>query len=282
MAGLLSIVATPIGNLEDITLRALRVLRGADLIAAEDTRHTAKLLSHYEIHTPTTSFHEHNERTRLPGLLRRLADGQKIALVSDAGTPGISDPGYRLVDAAREAGVAVEVVPGPSAVIAALVTSGLPTDSFTFLGFPPIRSKARIEWLQMVVDSSRTTVFFESPHRIRATLTELAALAPTRLVAIARELTKIHETLVIKPSAEAIASLPELPKGEFTLVIAPKSAEQIADDAVAPKVLLVEFGELTNNGASSRRDAIRTLATRHGLSSKSVYAAIERAKQSVK
>src|SRR4029450_8855987 len=136
MPGTLFIVSTPIGNLEDITLRALRILREADLIAAEDTRHTAKLLHHYDIHTPTTSFHEHNETAKLPSVMRRLADGQRVAIVSDAGTPGISDPGFRLVNAAREAGIRVEVVPGPSAVIAALVPSGLPVDSVTFLGFP--------------------------------------------------------------------------------------------------------------------------------------------------
>src|SRR5918995_2055086 len=200
MTGILYVVATPIGNLEDVTLRALRVLREVSLIAAEDTRRTARLLQHYSIPTPTTSLHEHNERTRTPGLVRRLQEGDSLALVTDAGTPVLSDPGALLVAAAHEAGIRVEPVPGPSAVMAALSGSGLHlSDGFLFAGFPPFRSTARKAFLQRVSGEQRPVVLFEAPHRVRALLADMLAVVGDRRITIARELTKIHEELVIGP-----------------------------------------------------------------------------------
>ena len=215
----LFLVATPIGNLEDITLRALRVLREVDLIAAEDTRRTAKLLAHYDIHTKTTSFYEQVEREKTPRLLEHLASGRSLALVSDAGTPGISDPGYRLTRAAITAGFRVEAVPGASAVFAALVPSGLPTDAFSFVGFPPPKAKAREGWLRDLADRRETLVFFEAPHRIRATLEAVLAVLGNRQISVGRELTKLHEETVRGSVSAALACLP-LPRGEFTVVLA--------------------------------------------------------------
>src|SRR5689334_19529412 len=185
MAGILYVVATPIGNLEDVTLRALRILREVSLIAAEDTRRTAKLLQHYSISTRTTSLHEHNEREKTPRLVERLRSGDSIALVSDAGTPAISDPGQGLVAAAREAGIRVDSVPGPSSVMAAISASGLPAAEFIFLGFPPHRSNARTNWLRTIACETRLAVFFEAPHRIRQTLAELSAFTgPDRIIGV--------------------------------------------------------------------------------------------------
>jgi len=192
--GTLFLVATPIGNMEDLTFRALRVLREADLIAAEDTRHTSKLLNHYDVRTPTTSLHDHNESARIPGLLARLAAGERVALVSDAGTPSVSDPGFRLVRAAIDAGIRVEAVPGPSAVLAALACSGLPTDAFVFVGFPPPKARAREAWYEALREESRTIVFFEAPHRLADMLAALTeAMGPHRRAAVCRELTKTYE-----------------------------------------------------------------------------------------
>src|SRR5262245_57983406 len=216
MAGILYVVATPIGNLEDVTLRALRVLRDVSVVAAEDTRRTARLLQHYSISTPTTSLHEHNERQKTPALLQKLANGESIALVSDAGTPVVSDPGEALVAAAREAGVRVEPIPGPSAVMAAIAASGLPSREFTFLGFPPSRSKDRKLWLAKLASESRLAVFFEAPHRILGTLTDLGAvIGLDAAVCVARELTKVHEELVIRPISELLEIFSR-PIGEFT------------------------------------------------------------------
>jgi 16S rRNA (cytidine1402-2'-O)-methyltransferase len=220
MPGTLFIVATPIGNLEDVTHRALRVLREAALVAAEDTRRTAKLLSHFDIHTATTSFHEHNEREKLPILIGRLRAGDDVALVSDAGTPGVSDPGYRLVKAAVAERIRIEAVPGASAVLTALVASGLPTHAFTFAGFPPARAQARERWLGALADRAETLVFFEAPHRVRETLEAALRVFGDRPAALCRELTKVHETLVRGPISEILATLEE-PRGEFTLVIGP-------------------------------------------------------------
>ncbi len=281
MPGTLFIVATPIGNLEDVTYRALRVLREAALIAAEDTRRTAKLLSHFDIHTPTTSFYEHNEREKLPRLIERLSAGDSVALVSDAGTPGISDPGYRLVTAAAAAGIRVAAGPGASAVLTALVASGLPTHAFTFAGFPPARSQARDRWLEALSGRPETLVFFEAPHRVRATLEAALRILGDRPAVLCRELTKVHENLVRGPISSVLASLDE-PRGEFTIVFGPEEAVDEVESAGMPDdaKLLDEFYHLTESDQVNRRDAVSRLAARYRLPSREVYAAIERAKKS--
>jgi 16S rRNA (cytidine1402-2'-O)-methyltransferase len=279
MPGTLFIVSTPIGNLEDITYRALRVLREAAIVAAEDTRRTAKLLSHFDIRTPTTSFFEHNEHEKLPRLLARLAAGDLVALVSDAGTPGISDPGYRLVKAAAEAGIRVEAVPGASAILTALVASGLPTHAFTFAGFPPARSQARDRWLNAFVDRAETLVFFEAPHRVRGTLEAALRILGDRPVAVCRELTKVHETLVRGSISTVLATFDE-PRGEYTIVMGPAEAGATeAPEVPEPSRLLQEFYYLTENEGLGRREALSRLATRYATPSRELYAALEIAKK---
>ena len=277
-AGILFLVATPIGNLEDISFRAVRVLRDADLIAAEDTRHTSKLLHHYDIRRPTTSLHEHNEQEKADALVARLLAGSRIALVTDAGTPGVSDPGYRLVRAAIAAGIRVEAIPGPSAVLAALVSSGLPTDGFLFAGFPPPKSAARRAWFDGLAGERRTLVFFEAPHRIRETLADALASLGDRQASIGRELTKLHEE-VVRGALSTLAGRIGEPRGEFTVVVAGKPDDQ-ADSSVqvSENELLIEFGRLTENGAG-RREAISGLARRYGMRSRDVFAAIDRARR---
>ena len=271
MTGILYVVATPIGNLEDVTLRALRILREVSLIAAEDTRRTARLLQHYSISTRTTSLHAHNEREKTPVLLERLAAGEAIALVSDAGTPLISDPGQTLVAAARAAGIRVESIPGPSAVMAALASSGLPTPEFVFMGFPPTRSKDRIKWLEDLSRQSRLAVFFEAPHRIRRTLTDLAAhLGPTRELGIGRELTKAYEELVVQPIVLHLEYFTH-PKGEFTVLVPPAPLDPSPAEAPPLAQLQQEFGELTNSDGMTRREALRELAGRHRMRVNDLY-----------
>ena len=279
MPGSLYVVATPIGNLEDITLRALRILREVAIIAAEDTRRTAKLLSHYSISTPTTSVHAHNERRRIQGLLDRLAAGDDIALVSDAGTPGVSDPGRQVVAAAAERGFKVVAIPGPSAVMAALVSSGFNVDSFRFAGFPPRRSKARKDWLRRLADEPETIVFFEAPHRIRETLAAAAPLFGVRPICLTRELTKIHETLVKGPISDVLAAVSE-PRGEYTVVVSALEEAEVARELPDQQALWAEFGRLIDSGGVSRREAIGQLALRYHLPRRQVYGAIERAKES--
>ena len=224
-------MATPIGNLEDITLRALRILREVSLIAAEDTRHTRKLLAHYQIQTPATAYHEHNKLARLPAMLDALAAGD-VALVSDAGTPGINDPGFELVAAAIEAGVPVVPVPGPSAPIAALVGSGLPTAQWVYLGFLPSRARDRKRTLETWRPVPATLVCFEAPHRLLQALRDMEAVLGNRRLAVARELTKLHEELVRGTVGEVLRRFEEqAPRGEFTLVIAGYEAELDAPEA---------------------------------------------------
>ena len=278
MPGILYVVATPIGNLEDVTLRALRVLREVSVIAAEDTRRTARLLQHYSINTPTTSLHEHNERARTPGLIERLRRGESIAVVSDAGTPVLSDPGRLLVAAAHEAGIRVEPIPGASAAIAALSASGVESEGFLFAGFPPARSIARKKWLEQFKGSPRAVVVYEAPHRIRALLEDLVDVLGDPVVTMGREMTKMHEELVTRPTSAHLSALQE-PKGEFTLVLHPSQAAGrvpvAAPDAAA---LLEEFGDLTNLNHLGRREALQALGAKYGLRSREVYRLLERAK----
>jgi 16S rRNA (cytidine1402-2'-O)-methyltransferase len=278
-AGTLYVVSTPIGNLEDVTLRALRVLREAALIAAEDTRHTARLLDRYEIRTPTTSFHEHNERRKIGSLIERLRAGSSIAVVSDAGTPGVRDPGYRLVRQAISEGIRVEAIPGPSALLTALVASGLPTDTFTFLGFPPARGSARTAWLEQLGAETRTVVFFEAPHRIRETLAALARVAGDREVVIGRELTKIHEELIRGTAAALLEGLSE-PRGEMTVVVAPPGAPSPVEPA-SDEAIWEAYQQAAAAADVSRRRAVLATARRFRMPPNAVYAAIERRKAAI-
>jgi len=278
--GCLHIVATPIGNLEDITLRALRILREVDLIAAEDTRRTARLLQHYSISTPTTSLHEHNEGRRITALLGRLAEGSRIAVVSDAGTPTISDPGAHLVRAALDRGIRVEAVPGPSAVIAAVAASGFGGDRFVFLGFPPIRSKDRTLWFRELSEQRVTTVFFEAPHRLLRTLNEAKQYLVKRTIVVMKELSKIHESSVKGPIEAAIKLLGQ-PRGEYTIVVEPPIKQEDTGNMVQDPISIYrEFCHMTESGFVSRREAIRQLAEAHNISSRAVYRLVEEAKNS--
>ncbi len=280
-ASTLFLVATPIGNLEDITLRALRVLREVSLIAAEDTRRTAKLLSHFDIHTPTTSFYEQVEREKAPRLLARLAGGERVALVSDAGTPGISDPGYRLAKAAIDAGFRVEAVPGASSVLTALVSSGLPTDTFSFVGFPPPRPQARDRWLAEIGARHDTLVFFEAPHRVRDTLEAILRILGDRPIAIGRELTKVHEEY-LRGLVSGVLTRLAAPRGEFTIVLGGAAENHPAVEPLpTPRQLVDAFYQVTERLGLSRRDAINSLARRYGMGARELYRAIEEAKRSI-
>jgi len=219
--GILYLVATPIGNLEDVTLRALRILREVDWIAAEDTRRTSILLHAHAIEKPLISYHSHNEHERTPGFVQRLRSGERGALVTDAGTPGISDPGFLLARAARDAGIRVEVIPGPSAVLTALLASGLPCDRFSFLGYPPPKAGARKRFLEMAMAIGRTVVLFEGPHRIVRFMEDVVACDPVRDIALCREMTKKFEEVLRGSSSEVLDEIRARPrKGEFTIVIA--------------------------------------------------------------
>lgn len=228
MAGILYVVSTPIGNLEDITLRALAVLREAGLIAAEDTRVTSKLLARHSISTPLTSYHEHNEREKAPVIISKLKEGGDVALTTDAGTPGISDPGYRLVRLAIENSIRVVPIPGPSAIVAALSVSGLPTDSFSFLGFVPHGEAKRREFLKRIRSlPPGTFVLYESPGRVRDTLASIIEVLGDIEAALAREMTKVHEEVLRGRASEVLRALPEVAKGEITLVI--RTVEAVKD-----------------------------------------------------
>jgi 16S rRNA (cytidine1402-2'-O)-methyltransferase len=279
MSGTLYVVATPIGNLEDITLRALRVLREVDVIAAEDTRRTAGLLRHHGIATPTISFHEHNTRSRVPQLVSRLEAGESVAVVTDAGTPGVSDPGLELVQAAIDQGIPVDSIPGASAPLAALIASGFPMVPFTFLGFAPSRAKARTEWLAEAAKIPHTFSFFEAPHRIQAILGQVGILFGERPMFAARELTKLHQEF-IRGTAKELSERLSAARGEFTIVVGPqdKSPETNVLELTDADVVR-EFWRITENGGGSRRQIVSELAKRSGRSAKDVYSAIERAKK---
>ncbi len=267
MPGILYVVATPIGNLEDITYRAVRILKEAGLIACEDTRQTRKLLDRYGIHTPTISYHEHNEAERAPELAARMLAGESIALVSDAGVPLISDPGYRLVRAAIENEIRVEAIPGPSAALAALAASGLPTDAFHFAGFLPPKTGQRVKALEALAEERATLIFYEAPHRLLDTLEAIEQTLGPRPVVMARELTKIHEEILRGTAAEVRAQLAarEAIKGEVTLLVGKAEAPPPDDGPVEEAV-----EELIRQGAA-RMDAIKAVARRRGLSKREVY-----------
>jgi 16S rRNA (cytidine1402-2'-O)-methyltransferase len=266
--GTLYLVATPIGNLDDITARALRVLREARLIAAEDTRRTRKLLTHFDIHTPLTSYFEHNKLSKLDAILEALSMGD-VALVSDAGTPGLSDPGYELVRAALDAGHAVTPIPGPSALVAALVASGLPTDAFVYLGFLPRKAAEREELLHSVQHEPRTLVAFESPHRLLDSLADIESILGNRPLAVARELTKLHEEIFRGLAREARQHFgAKEVLGEITLVIGGAGSEPpgIWNEARVRDALAVRL----DDGAKPK-EAARFVADLSGWKAREVY-----------
>lgn len=267
MSGLLYVVSTPIGNLEDITYRAVNALKEVDWIACEDTRTTRRLLDNYGITTRTISYHEHNEMDRTEELVARLGEGEKGALVSDAGTPLLSDPGYRVVRAAVQAGIRIEALPGPSAILAGLVVSGLPTDQFHFAGFLPPKQGQRTRLLESLRDEAATLIFYEAPHRILESLDDIGAVLGEREVVVGRELTKLHEE-VLRGTARGIRTELESRdgiRGEFVILVA-KSTEPMADDRPAEEAVeeLIEAGV-------DRMDAMKTVARQRGLSKREVY-----------
>ena len=267
MPGILYIVATPIGNLEDITLRAIRTLKEADVIAAEDTRHTQALLKHFAINTPLTSYHEHNERAKTGELVTRLAGGESIALVSDAGTPAISDPGYRLVVAAIGAGIRVIPIPGPSALIAALSAGGLPTDGFDFRGFLPARKQERRSKLQELRGGRSTIVFYETPHRLKESLDDIREIFGDRRMILAREVTKLHEEFLRGRISEVIGKVREREvRGEMTLVI-----EGCSDsDVTSEEALREEIDKLKGEGMRVKEIA-EIVGEKYGYSKREIY-----------
>jgi 16S rRNA (cytidine1402-2'-O)-methyltransferase len=279
MPGTLFVVATPIGNLEDISARALRVLREASVIAAEDTRRTSHLLARYAIRTPATSLHEHNEAGKTKSLVERLLRGDSVALVSDAGTPTVSDPGKLLIRAAIEADIRVEPIPGANAALTALAASGFSADRFTFLGFPPARSKDRATWLAELRATGGVVVFYEAPHRIIQTLNAIAQHMGDRPIMLGRELTKAHEEL-LRGSVDSVLKGIGEPKGEFTIVLdVGQKTEGAMDEPGNAADIAIEFGELTKNTAMTRRQVIAALAKKHRLSANAVYAAVESARK---
>jgi 16S rRNA (cytidine1402-2'-O)-methyltransferase len=276
----LYLVATPIGNLEDITLRALRVLRGVDLIACEDTRQTRKLLDHYGIPTRTVSYHEHNEMTKAAELVMDLEKGAKIALVTDAGMPGISDPGFRLITLAIRHDVPVIPIPGASAFLAALVASGLPTDSFRFSGFLPAKRGERRTLLEGIRSSPRTQVFYEAPHRLLDSIEDIVAvLGPDRHVVIAREVTKIHEEFLRGPAAGILETLKSRGdvKGEITLLIA--KAEGPTQSLAAERVSIRQrVDQIMSEEKIDEKAALKRLAKEMGVSKSEAYRELQRSK----
>ena len=276
--GTLYVVATPIGNLEDMTFRAVRILKEADLIACEDTRHTAKLLHHYGIDKPTVSYHEHNEAARAEELVAKLEQGLNIAQVSDAGMPGISDPGYRVIKLAIERGVNVVPIPGASAVVAALAPSGLPTESFQFLGFLPARSGERRTLLESVRHAHQTTVVYEAPHRIVETMKDIVELlGAERPVVLARELTKVHEEFVRGRAAEILLRVQKHDlKGEMTLLIG--KSERAAAPA-ARKDIASRVEEIMREGSVDENTALKVVAKERGISKSEAYRELQRVRR---
>jgi 16S rRNA (cytidine1402-2'-O)-methyltransferase len=263
----LFLVATPIGNLEDITLRALRTLREVDLIAAEDTRRTRKLLAAHGIHTPLVSYHEHNAKIRGPKLVQTLLAGQSVALVTDAGTPSVADPGFDLVRLVTARGIAVTVIPGPSAVTTALIASGLPVYPFLFLGFPPSQPAARRTFLARYARARETLVLFESPRRVGACLRDIRRIWGNRQAAVARELTKLHEELFRGTLDEAVERWPGATRGEITLVVAGAPEEKRdADDS-----LLEQVRQRLESDPRPLKEIAAEIAEQRGLGKRLIY-----------
>ncbi len=268
MPGAIYLVGTPIGNLEDITVRALRILREADLVACEDTRQTRKLLEHYDIHKPLVSYHEHNEAARAEELVERAAAGAAVAVVSDAGMPGISDPGYRVVRRAIERGVPVVPVPGPVAAEAALAVSGLPAEAFRFGGFLPPKRGRRRKLLESLKDETATLVFYEAPHRIVDTLEDVVEVMGPRPVVVAREITKLHEEFLRGTTAEVLAELRGRPvvKGEITLLVARGEAPATPQGSLRERV-----EELMREHELDRMTALKRAARERGIPKREAY-----------
>ena len=266
----LYVVATPIGNLEDITLRAIKTLNGVDLIAAEDTRHTTRLLAHYRIRTPLISCHEHNEQQRSPELIGKIQSGAAVALVSDAGTPSVSDPGYRLVRAALAHGVNVFPIPGVSAAVTALCASGLPTDAFVFLGFAPRKKGRRRDLLESLAAETRTLVFYESPRRVAAFLEDILAAMGDRQAVLAREMTKLHEEFIRGTLSEIRAALADRPevKGECTLLVDGAAA---TEESISDADLIDALRHALAQPGARISGLARDFARQHGLPKKTVY-----------
>ena len=274
MAGRLYICATPIGNLEDITLRAVETLKNVQLIAAEDTRHSGTLLSRYDIHTPVTSYHEHNRFEKAEVLLERLKGGDDIALITDAGTPVISDPGEVLVQRARQEGIEVLTLPGPCAMIAALSVSGIPGRRFCFEGFLPADNTERRAVLEELKDETRTVILYEAPHHLKGTLKELAKALGERQVAVCRELTKLHEEVLTMTLQEAAAYFGENePRGEFVLVIEGKSASQAAAETAAAwqELTLSEHLQYYLDKGLPQKEAMKQMAKDRNTSRREIY-----------
>jgi len=272
MKGILYICATPIGNMEDITLRAIRVLKEVDLIAAEDTRTTQKILNHYGINTPCTSYYERIEKSKSSKLIQLILEGKNVALVSEAGTPGISDPGYQIIRDAIEAGVKVVVVPGPSACVSGLVVSGLPANRFSFEGFLPRKKKQRREMLESLKNDPRTLVFYEAPHRLENTLVDMLDVFGNRKAALARELTKMFEEVVRGNLKEVLDSVREKgARGEYVLVVE-GAAEASGKEAEKWKYLgVAEHVELLINEGYTKNEAVKEVARIRGLPRRDVY-----------
>lgn len=275
----LYIVATPIGNLEDITLRALRVLRQVDCIACEDTRQTQKLLAHFNIHTPTVSYHQHNERARGAELLLRLKNGESLALVSDAGLPGISDPGAEIVQLAIAAGIAVTPIPGPCAAVTALAAAGLSTERFLFLGFAPARAGERRSFFESLRGERATLIFYEAPHRILSTLEDAAAVfGADRPAVLARELTKIHEEFLRGPLQALLATLGgrEIQRGEMTLLLAGAPEADAQASATPTASLSARLAELMLAESLDEMAALKRIARERGASKSALYRELQR------
>lgn len=273
MSGTLFVVATPIGNLEDLTFRALRTLKEVDAIAAEDTRRTSKLLAHYGVSKPLVSLHEHNEHREAPKLVGRMVSGQSLALVSDAGTPGISDPGTTLVRLAREAGVRVVPIPGPSAVTAALSVSGLPATPFTFLGFPPPSGQARERWLEQLHQQTGALVFFEAPHRIVATMDEAKLYLSERPIMCLREATKINEELVLWTNINGYSAREQ---GEFVIVVGPGADPKPIEHT--PESVHSLFDQLITGAGLSHSHAMTALSSLTGMSQRKLASLVKKGK----